>query len=281
MHGEYKTPGGKLVRVDFEADGGALRDVVVSGDFFLYPEEALDAISGSLEGVPADLSEDEIAAQRRRGDPAGTEWLGSSPEALAIAVRRALAGGGVIDERSTRSASAIAGDGRRAGARYDWQLIPAVAAAAADEHGARRGADRCGSAAASARRRSASGAGATAASSSAASSRSATRSTKTAAREHGVADRAADQRRRRDVHRAGGRDHLVDLRPGGAGAGDDLRRVVRLLRRLGGRGAARRSGSTPGTRRSTTSPPPAARSAARPRPAAAAPCSTTRRWPTR
>ena len=92
MHGEYKTPGGKLVRVDLEADGGVLRDVVVSGDFFLYPEEVLDAISGSLQGIPADLREDEIAARVAAAIPAGTEWLGSSPEGLAIAVRRALAG---------------------------------------------------------------------------------------------------------------------------------------------------------------------------------------------
>ena len=90
MHGEYKTPGGKLVRVDLEVAGGALRDVVVSGDFFLYPDEALEAITGSLRGMPADLNEGEIAARVSAAIPAGTEWLGSSPEALAIAVRRAL-----------------------------------------------------------------------------------------------------------------------------------------------------------------------------------------------
>ena len=44
MHGEYKTPGGKLVRVDFDVRDGGLRDVVVSGDFFLYPDEALGDI---------------------------------------------------------------------------------------------------------------------------------------------------------------------------------------------------------------------------------------------
>ena len=90
MHGEYKTQGGKLVRVDFDVDGGVLRDVVVSGDFFLYPDDALDAISGSLHGIPSDLPADEIAARVAAAIPAGTEWLGSSPEGLAIAVQRAL-----------------------------------------------------------------------------------------------------------------------------------------------------------------------------------------------
>ena len=91
MHGEYKTPGGKLVRVDFDVQEGAMRDVVVSGDFFLYPEEALADITASLDGLPPTLSEPDLTAHIAAAIPPGTEWLGSSPEALATAVRRALA----------------------------------------------------------------------------------------------------------------------------------------------------------------------------------------------
>lgn len=90
MHGQYKMPGGKLVRVDVEVINGELRDVVVSGDFFLYPDEALEHITGALVGLPAKSSESEIAGKVSAAIPQGTEWLGSSPEALAIAVRRAL-----------------------------------------------------------------------------------------------------------------------------------------------------------------------------------------------
>lgn len=90
MHGEYKTPGGKLVHVEAAIEAGVLRNVVVSGDFFLYPEEALAEITGALEGIPVNLSEDAIARRVKDAIPRGTEWLGSSPEALAIAVRRAL-----------------------------------------------------------------------------------------------------------------------------------------------------------------------------------------------
>ena len=90
MHGEYKTPGGKLVRVDFDVVDEHLTDVVVSGDFFLYPEEALEAITQSLFGVSSTASESALAGRIGAAIPAGTEWLGSSPEALAIAVRRAL-----------------------------------------------------------------------------------------------------------------------------------------------------------------------------------------------
>ena len=91
MHGEYKTPGGKLVAVDFEVVDGTLRDVMVSGDFFLYPEEALADLTGALEGLPIELSETEIAERVRLALPRDAELLGSSPEAVGAAVRRALA----------------------------------------------------------------------------------------------------------------------------------------------------------------------------------------------
>lgn len=86
MHGAYKTPGGKLVAVDFDIDNGRLRSVVVHGDFFLYPEEALTTITQALEGMPADFVESEIAARVRAAIPEGTEMLGFSPEAIGIAV---------------------------------------------------------------------------------------------------------------------------------------------------------------------------------------------------
>jgi len=92
MHGEYKTPGGKLVAVDLEVADGVLRDVTVSGDFFLYPEEALGAITRALVGLSVELSESEIAEEVRMAMPRDAELLGSSPEAIGAAVRRALAG---------------------------------------------------------------------------------------------------------------------------------------------------------------------------------------------
>ena len=60
QHGEFKMPGGKLVQVDFRIAKHRLVDVEVSGDFFLYPEEALEAITSSLEGSPVDLDRVEL-----------------------------------------------------------------------------------------------------------------------------------------------------------------------------------------------------------------------------
>jgi hypothetical protein len=91
MHGEYKTPGGKMVVADFNVRNDRFSDVVVSGDFFLYPEEALDAIVGAVEGLDVTSGESEIARAVEASIPDGTEMLGFSPEAVAIALRRALA----------------------------------------------------------------------------------------------------------------------------------------------------------------------------------------------
>ncbi|HEU5328992.1 MAG: biotin--protein ligase [Thermomicrobiales bacterium] len=87
-HGEYKTPGGKLVVADFAVCDGVVRDVVVSGDFFLYPEEALTVITGAVEGAPAESTADEIAGRVRAALGPEVTLLGFTPEAVGRAVRR-------------------------------------------------------------------------------------------------------------------------------------------------------------------------------------------------
>jgi lipoate---protein ligase len=88
--GEFKTPGGKLIAVEFEVMDGELHDVVVTGDFFLYPEEALPILTGALENTSASLDESSYATAIRTALDSSAELVGSSPEALAAAVVRAL-----------------------------------------------------------------------------------------------------------------------------------------------------------------------------------------------
>lgn len=90
MHGEYKTPGGKMVVVDFTIAEGALYDVQVSGDFFLYPEEALHQITDSLEGLPTSVDANAIADQIQRVVAPNVVMLGFSPFAIGRAVCSAL-----------------------------------------------------------------------------------------------------------------------------------------------------------------------------------------------
>jgi lipoate-protein ligase A len=104
MHGEYKVPGGKLVVVDLEDVEGRIRDFRLAGDFFMEPDDALPLIDEAVEGLPSDSDAATIAAAVRGALPEGAQLLGFSPEAVAVAVRRALA-------------KATSWDA------YEWQLI--------------------------------------------------------------------------------------------------------------------------------------------------------------
>ncbi|MEU4010145.1 lipoate--protein ligase family protein [Streptomyces pseudogriseolus] len=91
MHGEYKVPGGKLVVVDVDVADGVLREARVAGDFFLEPDEALDAVNRALEGAPADTDAAGLATRIEAALPEGTVMYGLTAEGVGIAVRRALA----------------------------------------------------------------------------------------------------------------------------------------------------------------------------------------------
>ena len=90
-HGEYKVPGGKLVVIDLSVRTNCLRDVAISGDFFLEPPESLDALNRFLEGLPVDTPDTEIASGLAAALPADSEMFGFSPDAVVIVMRRALA----------------------------------------------------------------------------------------------------------------------------------------------------------------------------------------------
>src|SRR6476661_5959084 len=90
MRGEYKVPGGKLVAVDVEEVGGRLASVSVSGDFFLEPDEALDDINAALTGLPVDAGVERLAGAVTAALDDSVALVGFTPEAIGIAVRRAL-----------------------------------------------------------------------------------------------------------------------------------------------------------------------------------------------
>ncbi|MBO9553842.1 biotin/lipoate A/B protein ligase family protein [Cellulomonas sp.] len=99
MHGEYKVPGGKLVVVDLEVVDDTLKDVVVSGDFFLEPDDALAVVSTALDGLPADSTTavlaDAVTAALAAAQADGTivgqvAMVGFDAHSVGVAVRRAL-----------------------------------------------------------------------------------------------------------------------------------------------------------------------------------------------
>ncbi|MUN63888.1 lipoate--protein ligase family protein [Kocuria sediminis] len=90
-HGEFKVMGGKLVVADLSVVDGRLADVSVNGDFFLEPDEALEDINAALTGLEEDATPERIAGAVRAGLADDVVLFGFSPEAIATAVRRALA----------------------------------------------------------------------------------------------------------------------------------------------------------------------------------------------
>ncbi len=92
--GECKMTGGKLVRAVVETDKNQFSAVHFSGDFFIEPESAATSTLRSLEqallGAPVDLPRPAVAARLRAAIPLGVECLGTTPEAMALAVQRAI-----------------------------------------------------------------------------------------------------------------------------------------------------------------------------------------------
>ncbi|MCZ2402637.1 lipoate--protein ligase family protein [Paenarthrobacter sp. Z7-10] len=91
FHGEYKVQGGKLVVADFDLAADRLANVSISGDFFLEPDEALADINSALTGQEADASAAQLAQAITAALAPGVVLFGFSAQAVAVAVRRALA----------------------------------------------------------------------------------------------------------------------------------------------------------------------------------------------
>ena len=89
-HGEFKSPGGKLVVADFQVIQDRLADVRISGDFFLYPDDAIHWINDALTGASADVDPADLAQRVRLILGPEVEMLGFDADAIAEAVRRGL-----------------------------------------------------------------------------------------------------------------------------------------------------------------------------------------------
>lgn len=113
MKGEYKVPGGKLIVVEANERDGLLVDVAISGDFFLEPDDALESMTRAIEGLPITSDAGEIARRVRDALPDDVVMLGVHPEAVATAVRRAIAHA-------------------RSFAEYDWEYLPPEPLSAAE-----------------------------------------------------------------------------------------------------------------------------------------------------
>jgi lipoate---protein ligase len=47
----YKVPGGKLLRISLEVENNTIRDIQITGDFFIHPESGILLIEKALKGA--------------------------------------------------------------------------------------------------------------------------------------------------------------------------------------------------------------------------------------
>lgn len=52
-YAEFKAPKG-VIKVELKLEDDKISKISISGDFFMYPEDALEKLEGSLIGVKAD-----------------------------------------------------------------------------------------------------------------------------------------------------------------------------------------------------------------------------------
>ncbi|HDN02171.1 MAG TPA: hypothetical protein ENF42_04260 [Candidatus Bathyarchaeota archaeon] len=89
VKGNLKVSGGKLLSLEFKVKDGKLKDVIISGDFFMMPEEEIYNLEETLEGATAKIDEIEGLI---RGFFRGREVLvlGFSADDLISLFRRLL-----------------------------------------------------------------------------------------------------------------------------------------------------------------------------------------------
>jgi lipoate---protein ligase len=135
LFGECKMTGGKLVTVELSHDATQIRSAVIRGDFFVNPEPqstaVLHALEQSLIGRPIDLEMRSLSSHLAAAIPFGVELIGTTPDAIAIAVRRAITGDTQLGDSPTldRIGSFSNDDIDRLTAfwkQLDWRIISEV-----------------------------------------------------------------------------------------------------------------------------------------------------------
>jgi lipoate-protein ligase A len=89
MKCEEKISGGKLVCLELWAEGGEVSRAKITGDFFLHPEERIEALEASLRGLRLTAPEAEISS-RLQAALGGAVLIGVSPADLARMFRKAV-----------------------------------------------------------------------------------------------------------------------------------------------------------------------------------------------
>lgn len=81
----YKVPAGKMIRIRVEYIDNKIKDINITGDFFLHPEEAIENIEEELKGV--DLEEKRIIEKLEKTvKKHNIKFFGINEQSLARAI---------------------------------------------------------------------------------------------------------------------------------------------------------------------------------------------------
>ncbi|MDP2841736.1 MAG: lipoate protein ligase C-terminal domain-containing protein [Candidatus Methanoperedens sp.] len=90
FHAKNKVKEGKVVKVEVDCDE-VIKDIKITGDFFIHPEEILDEIEKSIIGLERSASIETITSNiKSRIEDRDVQMIGISPESIAMLIREAL-----------------------------------------------------------------------------------------------------------------------------------------------------------------------------------------------
>ncbi|AWD32445.1 hypothetical protein CKSOR_00324 [Candidatus Kinetoplastibacterium sorsogonicusi] len=90
LHSKYKVPNGKLIIADIVIEDSLIKEIQISGDFFLEPPIVLEMINKALIGLSIQTNMQEIKTIINRAIPENTVFFGFSPESIAITILKAF-----------------------------------------------------------------------------------------------------------------------------------------------------------------------------------------------
>jgi lipoate-protein ligase A len=82
-----KVKGGKMIKVALRLKEGSIEEVRITGDFFVYPEGAVEVLEGKLKGMPSSAIRGEI---ERLSRDLGIRAVGFNLEDLINMIQRCM-----------------------------------------------------------------------------------------------------------------------------------------------------------------------------------------------
>ncbi|MBL8822792.1 MAG: lipoate--protein ligase family protein [Planctomycetia bacterium] len=134
MRGECKTPGGKLIAVEYQLQNERMHQIRISGDFFVHPDaqsrEVLHRLASAIYDRHNDLTLQQWHHVLESALPWNVELLGTSTRALAVALCRARGDTVEIEQFSQHEEqfnSLEVAEKLTVWPSQSWHLIPEIA----------------------------------------------------------------------------------------------------------------------------------------------------------